>query len=130
MASILIVDDDPTVGMTFARILEGEGHSVTRVETASDGLSHLEAEAPDAVILDMRMPLMGGLDFLRKMRRDDRLSRCPVGIVTGDYFLKDDVLAELTRLGASVRYKPLWMDDLRSLTQALLDGDPISAGQV
>ena len=41
MASILIVDDDPTVGMTFARILEGEGHSVTRVETASDGLSRL-----------------------------------------------------------------------------------------
>ena len=44
----------------------------------------------------------------------------PVGIVTGDYFMKDDVLAELASLGATVRYKPVWMNDLQALTRDLL----------
>ena len=48
----------------------------------------------------------------------------PVGIVTGDYFLKDEVLAELSALGATVRYKPLWMDDLAALTETLLHPTP------
>jgi hypothetical protein len=48
----------------------------------------------------------------------------PVGIVTGDYFLKDEVLAELSALGATVRYKPLWMDDLAALADTLLHPHP------
>ena len=63
---------------------------------------------------------MGGLEFLRNLRADPRSRALPVGIVTGDYFLKDEVLAELSALGATVRYKPLWMDDLAALTETLL----------
>jgi DNA-binding response OmpR family regulator len=120
MARILIIDDDPTVGVTLSRMLELEGHTVVRVETAQEGLDRAAAEAPDAVILDMRMPVMGGLDFVRRLRSDARLSRLPVGIVTGDYFLSEQVIAELTSLGATIRYKPVWMEDLTALTRTLL----------
>jgi CheY-like chemotaxis protein len=120
MATILVVDDDPTVGLTFSRILERDGHHVVLAESAADGLVAVEQEEPDAVILDMRMPLMGGLEFLRRVRRDGPALTLPVGIVTGDYFMKDDVLAELASLGATVRYKPVWMDDLQALTRDLL----------
>ena len=69
------------------------------------------------------MPGSGGLDFLRRLRADESLRAVPVGIVTGDYFLKDEVLAELGALGATVRYKPLWMADLAALAETLL-GSP------
>ena len=110
--------------MALGRMLELQGHAVTRAETAIDGLAVATGSPPDAVILDMRMPVMGGLDFIRRLRSDARLERLPVGIVTGDYFLDEQVTSELTALGATIRYKPLWMDDLALLTRALLDPPP------
>ena len=106
-------------------MLELQGHAVARAETAIEGLALATADPPDAVILDMRMPVMGGLDFVRRLRSDPRLERLPVGIVTGDYFLDEQVVAELTALGAVLRYKPVWMDDLAALTARLL-GPPLS----
>lgn len=120
MAHLLIVDDDPGVGETFARMLTLGGHTVTTVQSAEAALEAAASEVPDAMILDMRMPVVSGLDFLRQLRRDNRLRDMPVAIVTGDYFLNEPLLAELQALGATVRYKPLWMDDLTSLTQDLL----------
>jgi len=117
------------VGETFARMLRLEGHAVATVESAPQALEAARQHPPDALILDMRMPGSGGLDFLRRLRADDSLRAVPVGIVTGDYFLKDEVLAELGALGATVRYKPLWMADLSALAATLLgSADTFSPG--
>jgi DNA-binding response OmpR family regulator len=121
VAHILIVDDDSVVGETFARMLTLEGHRVTTAQTADAALTAAALDAPDALILDMRMPVVSGLDFLRQLRRDARLRETPVAIVTGDYFLNEPVLAEMRALGATVRYKPLWMDDLSALAKSLLN---------
>ncbi|HYN07817.1 MAG TPA: response regulator [Vicinamibacterales bacterium] len=122
MARILIIDDDPAVSLTLARMLELEGHAVSRVGNAVEGLSAAATDPPDAVILDIRMPGMNGLEFLRELRSDTRLSRLPVGIITGDYFLSEQVLGEIGSLGAIVRYKPVWLADLSALARALLSG--------
>jgi DNA-binding response OmpR family regulator len=121
MARFLIVDDEPTVTQTFARALKLDGHEVAVADTAETGLGEATQEPPDAIILDLRMPRMGGLEFLRRLRRHRLASHVPVGIVTGDYFLKEDVLSELAALGASVRYKPLWLDDIAALAAELLN---------
>lgn len=120
MAHILIVDDDQVVGETFARMLTLSGYRVTTVQSVDAALTATSGETPDALILDMRMPVVSGLDFLRLLRRDSRLREIPVAIVTGDYFLNEPVLAEMRSLGATIRYKPLWMDDLSALAQSLL----------
>ena len=120
MAHILIVDDDQVVGETFARMLTLSGYRVTTVQSVDSALVATSEEVPDALILDMRMPVVSGLDFLRLLRRDGRLREVPVAIVTGDYFLNEPILAEMRSLGATVRYKPLWMDDLSALAQSLL----------
>ena len=120
VARILIIDDEPAVSLTLARMLEFEGHTVSRAENAADGLTAAVRERPDAILLDMRMPLEGGLEFLRALRRDEQLRHLPVGIVTGDYFLNEQVLVELASLGATIRYKPVWMEDLSALTRELL----------
>lgn len=120
MAHILIVDDDQVVGETFARMLTLSGYRVTTVQSVDSALVATSEEVPDALIVDMRMPVVSGLDFLRLLRRDGRLRDVPVAIVTGDYFLNEPILAEMRSLGATVRYKPLWMDALSALAQSLL----------
>jgi CheY-like chemotaxis protein len=120
VARLLLIDDDRAVSATLARMLEFCGHDVTRIESAEAGLLAAEATPPDAVILDMKMPGMGGLEFLTRLRQMPGLDRLPVGVITGDYFLGEPVLRELDRLGALVRYKPILMDDLSALTDQLL----------
>ena len=120
MARFLIIDDEEVVGLALGRMLELEGHQATRALSAEAGLLAAETNRPDAIIVDMRMPLMGGLEFLRRVRAHQDLHSMPVGIVTGDYFLGDEVVAELQALGARIRTKPIQFQDLATLAQELV----------
>lgn len=119
-ARILIVDDDEGVTQTFARMLRLEGYQVRTAVTAETGLREAEQTRPDAIILDLRMPLVDGLGFLRRLRAIHEQRGTPVAIVTGDYFLDDSVSKELRELGAELRFKPLWLEDLVDLARNLL----------
>src|ERR1043166_818131 len=81
---ILIVDDDEGVTQTFARMLPLEGYQVGTPATAETGLQEAQPNAPDAISLDPRMPLVDGLGFLRRLRAQDEQRMAPVAIVTGD----------------------------------------------
>src|SRR5260370_27202087 len=120
MTTILIVDDDEGVTQTFARMLRLEGFRVRTAGSAEMGLREAAASNPDAIILDLRMPLVDGLGFLRRLREHERHRGTPVAIVTGDYFLDDAVSAELRDLCAELRFKPLWLEDLVGLARNLL----------
>jgi two-component system response regulator PrrA len=119
-ATILIVDDDEGVTQTFARMLRLEGYGVRTAFNADTGLKLAKERLPDAIILDLRMPLVDGLGFLRQFRAIDVDKAIPVAIVTGDYFLDDAVARELRELGAELRFKPLWLEDLVGLARNLL----------
>jgi DNA-binding response OmpR family regulator len=119
-SKILIVDDDEGVTQTFARMLRLEGYQVRTAVSAETGLREAEDSRPDAIILDLRMPLVDGLGFLRRLRAHDDQRLVPVAIVTGDYFLDDSVSTELRELGAELRFKPLWLEDLVGLARNLL----------
>lgn len=123
-ASILIVDDDEAVTQTFARMLRMEGFEVRTAVNAESGLADASEHHPDAIILDLRMPLVDGLGFLRQLRSTDGIGQTPVAIVTGDYFLDEHVSAELKQLGAELKFKPLWLDDLVALARTLLKVTP------
>ena len=120
VASILIVDDDEAVTQTFARMLELEGYAVRTAMNAETGLREAEEHHPDAIILDLRMPLCDGLGFLRRLRAEAGQENTPVAIVTGDYFLDDSVSSELRSLGAELKFKPMWLEDLVGLARTLL----------
>jgi DNA-binding response OmpR family regulator len=119
-SKILIVDDDEGVTQTFARMLRLEGYQVRTAVSAEKGLQEAAQSHPDAIILDLRMPLVDGLGFLRRLRSRDDQRATPVAIVTGDYFLDDSVSTELRELGAELRFKPLWLEDLVGLARNLL----------
>ncbi len=118
--TILIVEDDEGVLQTFARMLKLEGYRVRTALNAEIGLREAAKIRPDAIILDLRMPILDGLGFLRRLRSTDERHETPVAIVTGDYFLDDTVSTELKALGAELKFKPLWLEDLVDLTRSLL----------
>jgi len=119
-SKILIVDDDESVTQTFASMLRLEGYQVRTAISAETGLRLAEESQPDAIILDLRMPLVDGLVFLRRLRATHPQRVTPVAIVTGDYFLEDEVSNELRSLGAELRFKPMWLEDLVGLARDLL----------
>src|SRR5258708_5030006 len=119
-SKILIVDDDEGVTQTFARMLRLEGYQVRTAVSAEKGLQEADHSPPDAIILDLRMPVVDGLGFLRRLRARNEHSATPVAIVTGDSFLDAAVSTELRELGAELRFKPLWLEDLVGLARNLL----------
>src|SRR2546423_15079817 len=119
---LLIVDDDLSTTQMFAQILTLEGYEVRTAATAESVLREFESVHPDAIILDLRMPFINGLGLLYRLRAAETDRQTPVVIVTGDQCLDDAVIRELKDLGAEVKFKPLWLEDLvggaRSLVPA------------
>jgi len=115
---LLIVDDDEGVTQTFAGILRLDGYVVRTAMNAQEGLREIDEFRPDAVILDLRMPLVNGLGFLYRLRERDE--RMPVTIITGDASLTEEALREIAELGADVCFKPIWSEDLQELAERLL----------
>ena len=117
---VLIVDDDGATADSFSRTLRLEGYEVWAALSAEEGLALAQTHQPHAIVLDLRMPLTSGLQFLRAIRAIDGLATTPVAIVTGDYGLDDDVRDEIRALGAELRFKPIWIEELVTLARELL----------
>src|SRR5262249_41398853 len=115
---LLIVDDDEGVTQTFAGILRLDGHQVRIAMNANDGLREAVEFRPDAIILDLRMPLINGLGFLYRLRERDE--HVPVTIITGDASLTEEAMTELEDLGADVCFKPIWTEDRQAPADRLL----------
>jgi CheY-like chemotaxis protein len=117
---VLIVDDDPATADTFSRTLRLEGYEVWAGLSAEEGLSLAQTHQPNVIVLDLRMPLTSGLQLLRAIRAIPGLSSTPVAIVTGDYGLEDEMRDEIRALGAELRFKPIWIEELVTLARELL----------
>lgn len=118
--TVLVIDDDRETTDTFARILRLEGFHVRTAVSAERGLQDAETTHPDAIILDLRMPFVDGLAFLRRLRAHAEHRDTPVAIVTGDYLLEDLVAHQITDLGAKIHFKPLWMEEIVVLAHSLV----------
>ncbi len=116
----MIVDDDSSVTDTFTRMLRLEGFDVVPALSAEDGLALTVTHPPDAVILDLRMPILNGLQFLRQFRSIEQMAGVPVAIVTGDYHMDEAIQTELLDLGAQIKFKPMWLEDLVKLARELV----------
>jgi two-component system response regulator PrrA len=117
--TILIVDDDPNVVLTFSRMLRLVGYDVLTALNVETGLTEAATGHPDAVLLDLRMPLSDGLAFMRVLRTREHPRHTPVAIITGDYFLDEAVITELRELAALVYFKPIWLEDLIAIAKRM-----------
>jgi two-component system response regulator PrrA len=124
LPSVLVVDDDEGVALTFSRMLRLHGYHVDTATSPETGLAMVRAHTPDAILLDLRMPLVGGLEFLRRLRAAESSRATSVTIVTGDYFIEDEMASQLKALGAQVCFKPMWVDDLVVVVRGMLGSPP------
>ncbi len=93
---ILAIDDEPVVRDSIAAYLEDSGFEVIQAGDGQEGLQCLREEAPDLILLDLRMPEMDGLQFLDIMKKET--PDTPVIVVSGTGVLQDAI--EALRAGA------------------------------
>ncbi len=129
-AKILLVEDNRDDVLLTIRALE-KANIVNHVDVAKDGIEALEylrgegkfsnrdtAEQPAIILLDLKMPRMGGLDFLRTIRGEEKFRLLPTVILTSSREEQD--IIESYRLGAnSYIQKPVDFDQFVKAVQTL-----------
>ena len=80
---VLLVEDSIPIRTQVRRILEGAGYQVTTAEDGLDGFTKLQEEAPfDAVVSDVEMPNLNGLEFTTRIRQESQYQDLPIILVT------------------------------------------------
>jgi two-component system, OmpR family, response regulator MprA len=141
MARVLVVDDEPAVRRALERALKLDSYEVALAADGEEALDVLARGAADAVILDIAMPRLDGLEVCRRMRKagdrtpvlmltahdaiDDRVKGLDVG--ADDYLVKPFALRELqARLRALLRRAGEDGGDGETLRYADLALDPVA----
>ncbi len=118
--TICVVDDDDQLRTSFHKLLTEEGYQVLGAASAEAGLELIGRQTPDLVILDMRLPGMGGMEAFQKIHALE--PRLPVIMMTA--YGTTDTAIEATKLGAfDYILKPFEIPDmLKVIHQALAAG--------
>ncbi|MDR3621078.1 MAG: sigma-54 dependent transcriptional regulator [Paludisphaera borealis] len=81
MAKLLVIDDEPSILHAFRRAFGNDDDEVLTAADGAEGLALVESQRPEAVVLDLNLPDMHGMEVFRNIRRID--ARIPVIFVTG-----------------------------------------------
>jgi two-component system response regulator MprA len=114
---ILIADDEPAVRSSLERALELEGYQVELAVDGPDAIDHAHRREPDALILDVSMPGVDGLEVCRRLRSDGL--RLPILMLTAREEVTDRV-AGLDAGADDYLTKPFALDELLARLRALL----------
>jgi CheY-like chemotaxis protein len=107
---ILVVDDDIRLRNSVADVLEDEGYVVDHAADGVDALTRIEANRPDAILLDVLMPRMNGKQLLETLHQDPATADIPVLIMTAMHGFESH---RTTALGAiDLVEKPFDVDEL------------------
>lgn len=82
MAKILIVDDDERNRKFLRVILQDKGYETLEAENGLKALNTLKSQTPDLILMDIRMPVMDGIEVTKRLKKDPVLSRIPVFVLT------------------------------------------------
>jgi len=109
--TILVVDDDPSVGDALKRFLEREGYSTVCANDGREALEILQqGTLPSVLLVDLVMPMMSGWELIERLKRDHSLSRIPVVVISA--YPRVVAPAKLRHINLPVVGKPFQMDDL------------------
>jgi two-component system response regulator MprA len=124
---VLVVDDDAGVRQAVGRALAFEGYDVTQAGDGAEALRLIGAARPDALVLDVVMPEVGGLDVCRELRAtgDD----LPILVLTARHTVADRV-AGLDAGADDYLVKPFALEELLARLRALLRRTEASTDEV
>ena len=121
---LLVVDDEPHIGLLLRPHLERHGYVVSLARTLAEARRALQADAPplDALLLDLHLPDGSGLDLLRELRAAAATRAFPVIVLTAEG--EERILEEAEGLGAGLLTKPFSPSKLTARIAALLGDAP------
>ncbi len=122
---ILVADDDPSVRESLRRSLTFNGYDVTAVEDGAAALVEVASDCPDALILDINMPILDGLETCRRLRAAG--NDLPVLMLTARDEVRDRVLG-LDAGADDYLPKPFALEELLARLRALLRRTPSEGG--
>jgi two-component system, OmpR family, response regulator MprA len=120
-AKVLVAEDDRAVRESIERALRFEGHDVSVAADGGEALRQVAADPPDAIVMDVMMPVMDGLDVTRELRAKG--DRTPILVLTARHKVSDRV-AGLDAGADDYLVKPYALEELLARLRALLRRTP------
>ncbi|GFK93796.1 Nitrogen regulation protein NR(I) [Fundidesulfovibrio magnetotacticus] len=125
MSVILVVDDEPGLRQSFARLIEQEGHQALTAASGEEGIAALADKKPDLVVMDVRMPGISGLEALARMKAADPAT--PVIIMTA-YGDTGTAIEAVNKGAFDYILKPFDIPEMLGLIQQALDASSQARG--
>lgn len=121
MKRILIIDDDASVRETFLAALANRNYELASADSGAAGIESASTRRPDLIFLDLKMPIMSGVDALARLHAI--CPGVPVYIVTGFYGEFLAPLKNLRNRGISfdLARKPLTLAEIRAIADGALE---------
>jgi DNA-binding response OmpR family regulator len=120
--TILVCDDDPLLVDLVQYRLASRGYTVVVARDGGEALQRISEGIPDAIVLDAMMPVMDGLELLRRIREDSATAQTPVIMLTARK-QENDIVSAL-ELGANdYMVKPFIPEELVARLTRLLDAE-------
>ena len=117
--NIVVVEDEPDTAEMFAEMLRVIGFQVFKSLSGARAVDLIAEKNPAAVVLDLMMPDLSGLDVLQEMRHDSRLANIPVIIVSAKS-LPSDIRTGLDAGAACYLTKPVSFRDLKEAINSVV----------
>ncbi|WXJ88098.1 Sporulation initiation phosphotransferase F [Moorella humiferrea] len=117
MARMLVVDDQRGVRTLLQLAFQEEGYQVATAVNGRDALRQVERWRPDVVLMDVRMPVMGGLETLPRIK-----TIAPqTAVIIMSAYVEVEAVDEIRRMGADdFIYKPFDLEELKAKVKAVL----------
>jgi CheY-like chemotaxis protein len=116
MKKLLIIDDEFAIVDALEVLLGDEGYDVSSAANGREGLAAFETLRPDLVICDIMMPVMGGVEFLRRLRETEEWRAVPVIFMSAVHTQAPAGDPKVTSLR-----KPFQLDDLLTKIESALN---------
>ena len=133
---IVIVEDEPSVADVFGEMMGLNGYQVIKIHSSTAAIPVIRAELPDAILLDIMMPDISGIEVLRYIRREPALKHIPVVIVSAKS-MSSDIRAGMEAGASAYLPKPVGLTELldtvaqviRAAEERMAQSKPEDAGR-
>lgn len=118
-ASILIVDDSPSLRMAIRLALTGAGYRVTEAGDGEEGLARASSDRFDMILTDLNMPRMNGLEMIQEIRKSPMQSGVPIVFLTTE---SDDAMKQQAKAAGATGWlvKPFVPEQLIKIVKKVL----------
>lgn len=125
--SILIVEDEPNIGMALEYLMKREGYELRRVDCGDAALDAVADAAPDLILLDVMLPDRSGYEICQRLREDPALGELKIVMITAKGGSSEGEKARAMGADCLIR-KPFGSEELSGTVRALLSGQPAPDG--